>query len=162
MSELDRCIHELLPGQCAICLGKYKRGGYREHDFQTVKERFAQVGLDELLSVIRNRLTQHGLGERPWVRSLMFTPAMEGQGARMVFTFAAHKDRPGHVWLYNGYTDAIKEFYPPLTKEAIRDALGPEGPSGQGRYLSRDETIELLDGFDRLISQSREERSAES
>jgi predicted oxidoreductase len=151
LAELDRCKHELLPGQCAICLGQYNRAGYSEHDFATVKERFAQAGVGDLLETIRKRLTKHGLGERPWVRALMFTPAVEGQGSRMIFTFAAHKDKPDRVWLYNGYTEAIREFYPGLRVERIREMLGSEGRSGQGRYLERDEVLSFLDAFDQLL-----------
>jgi hypothetical protein len=82
----------------------------------------------------------------------MFTPAQEGQGARMILTFAAHKDKPNRVWLYNGYTEAIREFYPGLSSERIREMLGPEGSSGQGRYLERDELLMFLDAFDQLLT----------
>jgi hypothetical protein len=156
MPELDRCKHEMLPGQCAICNGDTRGMRASEHDMRSVKDRFRAAEVDQLLEAIRAGANRLGLVERPFVRALMLTPGEPGQGGRMVFTVAAHKEKPGQVWLYNGYTAAIHEFWPRLSPTRIRELLGPESRQGHGRYLSEHELLEFLGGLSRLF----EERGA--
>jgi hypothetical protein len=79
VAELDRCIHEMLPGQCAIC--NQRRGGRAsEHDLEQVLERFRAAEVEDLLRLVRERAARHGLVERPWVRALMFTPGLPVRG----------------------------------------------------------------------------------
>jgi hypothetical protein len=73
----------------------------------------------------------------------------------MVFTIAAHRERPGRVFLYNGYPAAILEFWPRLDSNRVIELLGPEAPKGNGKYLTHDELLTFLDGLDQFLSEAR-------
>jgi Protein of unknown function DUF262 len=77
----------------------------------------------ELVAVIR-AARQLGLGLRGYKSSLMVTPP--GMRNRMLFTVHPQAGDVGSFSIYR-WAPAISEFYPAITEEQAREALGPDG-----------------------------------